>query len=141
MDEQVNLPERTQDWTKEHVKEWVTNCLQIDEKYGQILHVEEVSGQVLSVLTEKDLIDMGLPRGPALLIKRRFKNLNSIASKSNNQDSGQFTHTKPSKKEHTKNTQQTEKEKTSVLSSNDHDLSEVQNTKEQEFSTEKKCPK
>lgn len=129
MDEQVNLPEMTQDWTKEHVKQWVTNDLQIDEKYGQILLCEEVTGRVLQVLTEKDLIEMGLPRGPALLIKRKFKSLNNLSSKNSNQNSGQLDHAEPSKKEHTKKTQTTE----NTLSNNDHDVREIQNAKAQEL--------
>jgi len=98
MSEQVNLPEIINDWTKEHVKQWVTKDLKIDEKYGQILLTEEVTGLVLQELTENDLREMGLPRGPALLIKRTYNRLNNSSSESNNQDSGQLDHTKPSKK-------------------------------------------
>ncbi|XP_004394147.1 PREDICTED: sterile alpha motif domain-containing protein 9-like [Odobenus rosmarus divergens] len=133
MSEQVNLPEIINDWTKEHVKQWVTKDLKIDEKYGQILLTEEVTGLVLQELTENDLREMGLPRGPALLIKRRYNRLNNSSSESNNQDSGQLDHTKPSKKEHPKKPQKTKKEEEkSVLSNTDHDLRETRVTKEQE---------
>ncbi|XP_075414520.1 sterile alpha motif domain-containing protein 9-like [Tenrec ecaudatus] len=131
MSEQVPLPEMIQDWTKEHVKKWVTEALKIDDKYGQILFNEEVTGLVLQELTEKDLRDMGLPKGPSLLIKRAFNKLNNSSSESHNQDSGQFDHTKSSKKEHTKNSQATKKKK-SVSSDIDHDLTESGGTKEQE---------
>lgn len=102
MNEEVNLPEVVDDWTKEHVKQWVTKDLNVDEKYGQILLSEEVTGLVLQELTEKDLREMGLPWGSALLIKRKYNKLNNSSSESNNQDSGQLDHTKPSKKEHPK---------------------------------------
>ncbi|KAM6201487.1 sterile alpha motif domain-containing protein 9-like [Rhynchocyon petersi] len=131
MSEQVILPEMTQDWTKEHVKKWVTEDLKVDEKYGQILLNEEVTGLVLQELTEKDLRDMGLPRGPALLIKRGYDKLINISLESHNQDSGQSDPTKISKQEHTKKSKVTKKEK--PASSNiEHDLIESRDTKEQE---------
>lgn len=109
MGDQVNLPDLTKDWTKEHVKQWVTQDLQIDEKYGQILLDEQVTGLVLQVLTEQDLREMGLPRGPALLIKRRYNKL-TISPESNHQDAERLGHTKISQKEHTKESHQTKKE-------------------------------
>ncbi|KAM9650413.1 sterile alpha motif domain-containing protein 9-like isoform 1-T3 [Trichechus inunguis] len=132
MSEQVTLPEMTQDWTKEHVKKWVTEDLKIDEKYGQILLREEVTGLVLQVLTEQDLRDMGLPQGPVLLIKRGYNKLNNSSPESHNQNSGQLDHTKTSKKEQRKKPQQTKKEE--LISSNiDHDLTETGDTKEEEL--------
>ncbi|XP_039734028.1 sterile alpha motif domain-containing protein 9-like [Pteropus medius] len=133
MSEQANLPKMTKDWTKEHVKQWVTEALKIDEKYGQILFKEEVTGLVLQELTEKDLRDMGLPRGPALLIKRMFNKLNNSFPENNKQDSGQLDHMKLSKNEHQKKPQQTKKDEQNSVSSNiDHDLSETRDTKEQD---------
>lgn len=111
MSEQLNLPETTKDWTKERVKQWVTKDLKIDEKYGQILLNEEVTEFFLQESTEKDLREMGLPRGPALLIKRAYNRLNNSSSKNHNQDSGQLDHTKPSKNEQPKKPQQTKKKK------------------------------
>ncbi|XP_054582508.1 sterile alpha motif domain-containing protein 9-like [Eptesicus fuscus] len=132
MSEQVNLPEMTKDWNKERVKQWVTEDLKIDEKYGQILFNEEVTGLVLQELTEKDLRDMGLPRGPALLIKRMYDRLNNIFPGNHNQDSGQLEHTKTSKK-HQKKPQQTQKEEEQSMPSNiDHNIRETRDTKEQE---------
>lgn len=65
----MNLPEMTEDWNKGHVKQWVTEGLKTDEKYGQILLNEELTGLVLGELTEKELRDMVPLRGPAILIK------------------------------------------------------------------------
>ncbi|XP_058152955.1 LOW QUALITY PROTEIN: sterile alpha motif domain-containing protein 9-like [Dasypus novemcinctus] len=136
MSEQVILPEMTKDWTKEHVKKWVTEDLNIDDKYGQILFHEEVTGLVLQELTEKDLLEMGLPRGPALLIKRMHNKLNSSSPESQDQDSGPVDHTKTQtpEKEHQKKRQQTKKGKEKSMSSNiDNDLIEIKVAKEQEL--------
>ncbi|XP_044539777.1 sterile alpha motif domain-containing protein 9-like [Gracilinanus agilis] len=70
---------KVDDWTKEYVKQWVTKELRIDEKYGEILLSQEVTGLVLNILTEKDLIDMGIPNGPALLIMRTYKKLRNTS--------------------------------------------------------------
>ncbi|XP_042540451.1 sterile alpha motif domain-containing protein 9-like [Dipodomys spectabilis] len=130
MNEQVNLPERIKDWTKEQVKKWVTEDLKIDEKYGQILFNEEVTGLVLQELNEKDLKDMGLPRGPSLLIKRTYNKLSNSSLESNNPNSRQFNDTKASKKELQKKSKQTENEEKSMPSNIEHDLRETSNTKE-----------
>lgn len=132
MNEQETLPETIEAWTKEHVKKWVTEVLKIDEKYGQILFNEEVTGLVLQELTEKDLKEMGLPRGPALLIKRTYNKLIMSSPKNDNQDSAQLDHTKPSKKEQQKMPQQTKKEEEKMSSNIDHDLREIKDTTEQE---------
>ncbi|KAM4874319.1 sterile alpha motif domain-containing protein 9-like [Thomomys bottae] len=132
MDEQVNLPESIQDWTKEHVKKWVTEDLKIDEKYGQKLFNEEVTGLVLQELTEKDLKEMGLPRGPSLLIKRAYDKLNNSSPESTNPNSRQLADTKSSKKEQQTKSKQTKNEEKSMSSNNEHDFREISDTKEQE---------
>ncbi|KAM7325350.1 sterile alpha motif domain-containing protein 9-like [Alexandromys fortis] len=130
MSEKVPQPKLVKDWTKEHVKEWITEHLNIDEKYAQILFNEEVTGMVLQELTEKDLREMGLPRGPALLIKRMYNKLND-SSESDNQDSGQLNKTELSIKKRQKKTKNQEK---SASSNSDHDLSEMAQNTEQEGS-------
>uniref|UniRef100_A0A7N9IE88 Sterile alpha motif domain-containing protein 9-like n=1 Tax=Macaca fascicularis TaxID=9541 RepID=A0A7N9IE88_MACFA len=133
MSKQVSLPEIIKDWTKEHVKKWVTDDLKINEQYGQILLSEEVTGLVLQELTEKDLIEMGLPRGPALLIKRSYNKLKSKSPESDNHDPGQLDHSKPSKREHQEDPKQTKKEEENSTSSNiDYDPREVRDIKERE---------
>lgn len=129
MNEQGTLPEMIKDWTKDHVKKWITEELKIDEKYGQILFNEEVTGLVLQELTEKDLREMGLPRGPALLIKRMYNKLNTSFPESDNPNSRQVHDTKSSKKEHQK---KPNLEKELMPSSIDQDLSESRNIKDQD---------
>lgn len=89
------------DWTKERVKQWATEELKIEEKYGQILLSEEVSGLVLNVLEEKDLVNMGIPHGPALLIMRTYKTLKNIPPESSIQTSGKQDSLKTPRKEDT----------------------------------------
>ncbi|XP_057645554.1 sterile alpha motif domain-containing protein 9-like [Chionomys nivalis] len=131
MSEKVPQPKLVKDWTKEHVKEWITEHLNIDEKYAQILFNEEVTGMVLQELTEKDLRDMGLPRGPALLIKRMYNKLND-SPESDNQDSRQLNKTERSIKKHQKKTKNEEEK--SATSNSDHDLREMAQNTEQEAS-------
>ncbi|XP_008960246.3 sterile alpha motif domain-containing protein 9-like [Pan paniscus] len=133
MSKQVSLPEMIKDWTKEHVKKWVTEDLKINEQYGQILLSGEVTGLVLQELTEKDLIEMGLPWGPALLIKRSYNKLNSKSPESDNHDPGQSDNSKPSKTEHQKNPKHTKKEEENSMSSNiDYDPREIRDIKQEE---------
>ena len=133
MSKQVSLPEMIKDWTKEHVKKWVTEDLKINEQYGQILLSGEVTGLVLQELTEKDLIEMGLPWGPALLIKRSYNKLNSKSPESDNHDPGQLDNSKPSKTEHQKNPKHTKKEEENSMSSNiDYDPREIRDIKQEE---------
>lgn len=134
MNEQATLPKITKDWTKQHVKKWVTEYLQIDEKYAQILFAEEVNGWVLWELTEKDLREMGLPRGPALLIKRQFDKWNNNSLESDTQDSEQLENVEPSKKEHqNKPKKPKNKEEKSISSSIDNELKEIEHIEKQEL--------
>lgn len=114
MDRHVTQPKLIKDWTKEHVRKWITEDLKIDEKYAQIVFEEEVTGMVLQELTEKDLREMGLPRGPALLIKRMYNKLIS-SPEGHNQDSRQLNNKTLSINEQPKNSNSEEE---NSLSSN-----------------------
>ncbi|CAO2602628.1 Sterile alpha motif domain-containing protein 9-like [Lemmus lemmus] len=131
MSEKIPLPKLVKDWTKEQVKEWITEHLKIDEKYAQILFKEEVTGMVLQELTEKDLREMGLPRGPALLIKRMYNKLND-SPENDKQDSRQSNNAELSIKKKQKKTKNEEEK--SVSSNSDHDLREMAQNTEQEAS-------
>ncbi|XP_053266394.1 sterile alpha motif domain-containing protein 9-like [Podarcis raffonei] len=65
---QLDLPEIIEDWTKEHVKQWVTNELKLEEKHGDILLHQDVTGAILKLLTKQDLTEMGITYGPACQI-------------------------------------------------------------------------
>lgn len=142
MNKQTTLPEMLQEWTTEHVKKWVIEDLKIDEKYGEILVKEEVTGLVLEQLTEKDLREMGLPQGPALLIRRMYNKLHNSTPEGDTQGSENSDHTRSSKKEQQKNPKQKhEEEEAPTPSSSDHVLRENRGPEEQEsVLTKEKTP-
>ncbi|XP_007522554.1 sterile alpha motif domain-containing protein 9 isoform X2 [Erinaceus europaeus] len=74
---QQNLPENTDDWTKEDVNWWLKSQ-KIDQTHREILAAQDVDGAVLKWLTKKDLLDMGITHGPAIRIQNLFKELQKI---------------------------------------------------------------
>lgn len=76
MDKPINLPSNVEDWTKDHVKFWVTKQLKQDSSVGDIIYNQEVTGEILKVLTKKDLVDMGIKHGPATFIVHHLEKLN-----------------------------------------------------------------
>ncbi|KAJ7322322.1 hypothetical protein JRQ81_018609 [Phrynocephalus forsythii] len=70
---QSNLPGNIEVWTKEHVKQWVTNELKLEEKHGSTLLQQDVTGAILQILTKQDLIEMGITFGPAIQIMHLLK--------------------------------------------------------------------
>ncbi|XP_054847929.1 sterile alpha motif domain-containing protein 9-like [Eublepharis macularius] len=71
--DQQNLPEKIEDWTKEHVKQWVTDELKLEEKHGNTLFQQDVTGTILKLLSKQDFIDMGITYGPAIQIMHALK--------------------------------------------------------------------
>lgn len=64
----VALPLLIEDWTKEHVKHWLVTRLKIGEHIAQKLFDDELSGACLVSFGKQDLIDLGVPRAPAMQI-------------------------------------------------------------------------
>lgn len=79
MTAQLNLPENTDEWTKDDVNRWL-DSYKIDEKHRQILTTQDVNGAVLKFLTKSHLIDMGITHGPAIQIEQLFKKLQKASS-------------------------------------------------------------
>eukprot|EP00062_Callorhinchus_milii_P002054 gi/632937832/ref/XP_007901256.1/ PREDICTED: LOW QUALITY PROTEIN: sterile alpha motif domain-containing protein 9-like [Callorhinchus milii] len=71
MSKACDFPDNMNEWTKDHVRHWVVDQLKLDQKCGEILYNEDVSGVVLVELTKTDLKEMGLKAGPASLIVRK----------------------------------------------------------------------
>uniref|UniRef100_A0A672ZUE0 SAM domain-containing protein n=1 Tax=Sphaeramia orbicularis TaxID=375764 RepID=A0A672ZUE0_9TELE len=69
----VALPLLIEDWTKEHVKHWLMTRLKIGEHVAQKLFDDELSGACLVSFEKQDLIDLGVPRAPAMQIIREVK--------------------------------------------------------------------
>ncbi|XP_075443454.1 sterile alpha motif domain-containing protein 9-like [Ascaphus truei] len=76
MDEQSDLPLNVDEWTKDHVRSWVTKCSSMDSSEVEILYKQNVTGEVLNILSKKDFLEMGITFGSAKLISHRLKNLN-----------------------------------------------------------------
>ncbi|NXX57813.1 SAM9L protein, partial [Scopus umbretta] len=70
-------------WTKEEVKQWATEVFKIDQKYAEILFNQDVTGFTLKLMTKADLVEMGIPHGPALQIIHFLKEHRILAKSSN----------------------------------------------------------
>lgn len=103
MAEKLNLPENTDDWTKEDVNLWLESH-KIDQKHREILMAQDVSGAVLKWLNKNNLVGMGITHGPAIQIEGLFRELQKSSSK-------QPTQT-PKRKKSNKNTPKTQTEST-----------------------------
>ncbi|XP_008820770.1 sterile alpha motif domain-containing protein 9 [Nannospalax galili] len=79
MAEKLNLPENTDDWTKEDVNQWLESH-KIDQKHREILIAQDVSGAILKWLNKKHLVEMGITHGPAIQIEELFKELQKKSS-------------------------------------------------------------
>ncbi|KAM8979959.1 sterile alpha motif domain-containing protein 9-like [Sarcophilus harrisii] len=119
------------DWTKEHVKQWLTEELKIDEKYVQILFSQAVTGLVLNILTKNDLLEMGIPHGPALLIMRTIEKMKNIPPKNPVPTSEKQDSSKISRKEKRKRGKvKTENTEEAILTTNSQDITDSESTQE-----------
>lgn len=62
-----------EDWTKEHVKDWLIVELRVPQKTAQSLYDQELSGACLVTYEKQDLLDLGVPPAPAIQILRRVE--------------------------------------------------------------------
>nr|XP_060638237.1 sterile alpha motif domain-containing protein 9-like [Anolis sagrei ordinatus] len=72
-EQSLALNDKIENWTKEHVKQWVINELKLEEKHGNVLLDQDVTGSILKILTKEDLLAMGMPHGPAIKIMHAMK--------------------------------------------------------------------
>ncbi|NWV14975.1 SAM9L protein, partial [Ptilonorhynchus violaceus] len=63
-------------WTKEQVKQWATEVAKIDQEHAEILFHQAVTGFALQKMTKADLMEMGIPYGPAFQITYFLKEHN-----------------------------------------------------------------
>ncbi|KAM8967125.1 LOW QUALITY PROTEIN: sterile alpha motif domain-containing protein 9-like [Pelodytes ibericus] len=92
-------------WTKDQVQLWVTNHLKISTNEGEILHKQNVTGEVLQLLTKKDFIEMGITYGSAVLITQRLKELNTTSCDVQQNNEGLDTKHRQTRKPGAKKTQ------------------------------------
>ncbi|XP_040924267.1 sterile alpha motif domain-containing protein 9 [Betta splendens] len=71
----LQLPSLIDDWTKEHVKDWLTIQLRIPHKVAQNLYDQELSGACLVSFEKQDLLELGVPPAPAIQIMRQVERL------------------------------------------------------------------
>ncbi|NXI70687.1 SAM9L protein, partial [Anseranas semipalmata] len=86
--EKLHLYQHTEEWTKEEVRQFLTEVAKIDQKYAEILYNQDVTGSTLKLLTKADLVDMSIPHGPAIQIIHCLKK-HGILAESSNQPGGQ----------------------------------------------------
>ncbi|NWW14883.1 SAM9L protein, partial [Oreocharis arfaki] len=70
-------------WTKEQVKQWATEVAKVDQKYAEILFHQAVTGFALKRMTKADLVEMGIPHGPAIQITCFLRELDILGEGSN----------------------------------------------------------
>ncbi|NWW75050.1 SAM9L protein, partial [Climacteris rufus] len=75
--------EHVEQWTKEQVKQWTTEVAKIDQEYAEILFHQAVTGFALKKMTKADLVEMGIPHGPAFQIMYFLKDHNVLDKGSN----------------------------------------------------------
>ncbi|XP_035516842.1 sterile alpha motif domain-containing protein 9-like [Morone saxatilis] len=69
------LPPLIEDWTKEHVKDWLIVKLRVPQKIAQNLYDQELSGACLVCFEKQDLLELDVPPAPAIQIIRQIEKL------------------------------------------------------------------
>ncbi|KAM7393531.1 hypothetical protein PAMP_020394 [Pampus punctatissimus] len=67
------LPPLMEDWTKEHVKDWLIMRLRVPQQIAQNLYDQELSGACLVSYEKQDLLELGVPRAPVIQIIRQVE--------------------------------------------------------------------
>ncbi|XP_006804283.1 sterile alpha motif domain-containing protein 9-like [Neolamprologus brichardi] len=71
----LRLPPLIEDWTREHVKDWLVITLRVPNYVAQSLYEQEFSGACLASFEKQDLLDLGVPLAPAIQIIRQVAKL------------------------------------------------------------------
>uniref|UniRef100_I3K5H7 SAM domain-containing protein n=1 Tax=Oreochromis niloticus TaxID=8128 RepID=I3K5H7_ORENI len=71
----LRLPLLIEDWTKEHVKDWLVITLKVPNHIAQSLYDQEMSGACLASFEKQDLVDLGVPPAPAIQIIKQVEKL------------------------------------------------------------------
>ncbi|XP_056336689.1 sterile alpha motif domain-containing protein 9-like [Danio aesculapii] len=73
MSQKTKLPHLVENWTKEQVHYWLTEIIQVDKEYAEMLYKEDVSGKALVCFKPRDLHYLGIKLGPAMIITDKLK--------------------------------------------------------------------
>ncbi|XP_012576483.1 PREDICTED: sterile alpha motif domain-containing protein 9 isoform X2 [Condylura cristata] len=154
MTSQLNLPENSDNWTKEDVSRWL-EFHKIDQRHREILTAQDVNGKILKLLTKNDLVEMGITHGPAIQIEHLVKELQKTTSEEvinkKKKSSKNFTQTQTVEQEENGETSKQKvknKEKSTVTtistitngSKSQKSEDEIDDTKETQAATELTCP-
>nr|XP_015197335.1 PREDICTED: sterile alpha motif domain-containing protein 9-like [Lepisosteus oculatus] len=71
----ADLPEKIEDWTKDHVYKWLISSLGVSKVYADQLYHEDVSGSDLVFFEIEDLTKLGIKYGPAVKIVKNVRQL------------------------------------------------------------------
>ncbi|XP_034043685.1 sterile alpha motif domain-containing protein 9 [Thalassophryne amazonica] len=74
---ELALPPRIEDWTKEQVRDWLIIRLKVSPNIAENLCKEHLTGACLNSFDKEDLIELGVPRAPAIQIIREVQKLKS----------------------------------------------------------------
>lgn len=77
--ENSEFPPMVEDWTKEHVQEWLVKKVKVSAEVAKKLYDQDVSGASLVCFEKKDFTDVGVTLGPAVQI---IKHVNEEKMKS-----------------------------------------------------------
>nr|XP_046255808.1 sterile alpha motif domain-containing protein 9-like isoform X1 [Scatophagus argus]XP_046255817.1 sterile alpha motif domain-containing protein 9-like isoform X1 [Scatophagus argus] len=69
----LEFPPLIDNWTKEHVRDWLVSRLKIAEKLAQNLYDQELSGACLISFGKQDLLELDVPLAPAIQIIRQVE--------------------------------------------------------------------
>ncbi|XP_028442421.1 sterile alpha motif domain-containing protein 9-like [Perca flavescens] len=69
------FPAYVENWTKEQVKQWLLQHVNIYSKYAERLHEEDVSGDCLVCFNNQDFLDLEVKGGPAVKILKKLGQL------------------------------------------------------------------
>uniref|UniRef100_A0A8C5N319 SAM domain-containing protein n=1 Tax=Leptobrachium leishanense TaxID=445787 RepID=A0A8C5N319_9ANUR len=81
----VDLPAKVDAWTKDHVKIWAQS-INIPFNDVDILYNQDVTGEILLLLSKQDITEMGIKHGPAVLIINRIKEFSKVEQISQKMD-------------------------------------------------------
>ncbi|XP_067220244.1 sterile alpha motif domain-containing protein 9-like [Chanodichthys erythropterus] len=97
MNQQIELPLRVEEWTREQVYYWLTAVTQVNKIYADKLYEEEVSGEELVCYELKHLLGLGIKHGPAVKIITRLEKLKikQQGSYSSDHSHTQYTEARP----------------------------------------------
>ncbi|KAF1385250.1 hypothetical protein PFLUV_G00105780 [Perca fluviatilis] len=69
------IPAYVENWTKQQVKQWLLQHVNIYSKYAERLHEEDVSGDCLVCFNNQDFLDLEVKGGPAVKILKKLGQL------------------------------------------------------------------